>query len=156
MTYLMMAWRWRYEILISFFVFAFCFAADGCSDKAQQIEQIKTEHALELTTLRAEYQTQARKLEQQQYDQTITAINEAKKREQVLIADAARARDAVSSLSDTIETLSNTAASDAKFRDEYARTTGKLLVECGAEYSKMAETADRIANDLRAITAARR
>lgn len=122
--------------------------------RGDAIKRIKTDHELQLTTLKANYIETARQVERQAYEQTIQAANDAKAREQIIIADAASARDAVASLSDTIDTLSANAAADANFRIEYSRTTGNLLKECSGQYSSMAETADRVANDLRAIQSA--
>ena len=121
------------------------------ASRGTAIKQIKTDHELELTALKANYVETARDIERKAYEQTIQAVNEAKKREQIIIADAASARDAVISLSDTIDKLSANATADANFRVEYSRTTGNLLKECSAQYIGMAETADRISNSLRAI-----
>ena len=121
------------------------------ANRGTAIKQIKTDHELELTALKANYVETARDIERKAYEQTIQAVNEAKKREQIIIADAASARDAVISLSDTIDKLSANAAADANFRIEYSRTTGNLLKECSNQYIEMAETTDRINNSLRAI-----
>ena len=155
MSYLMIAWRWRYEILTLFFVFALCFAVDSCSEKAEQIKQLKTEHALELTTLRADYETRSRKLEQQQYDQTITAINDHKKREAINASAIADASTANERLSQTIDRLAANAATDADYRIEYAATTGQLLKECSGSITKLAKAADGHVNDIRLLQQAR-
>ena len=155
MSYLMIAWRWRYEILTLFFVFALCFAVDGCSEKAEQIKQLKTEHALELTTLRADHEARSRKLEQQQYDQTITAINEHKKREAANASAIADASTANERLSQTIDRLAANAETDARYRIEYAATTGQLLKECSGSITKLAKAADGHVNDIRLLQQAR-
>ncbi|MDN5567043.1 MAG: hypothetical protein L0G25_09565 [Psychrobacter sp.] len=121
------------------------------ANRGDAIKQIKTDHELQIAILKANYVETALKIERQAYEQTIQAINDAKAREQVIIADAAIARDAVISLSDTIDKLSTNAAADTNFRIEYSRTTGNLLKECSSQYIGMAETADRISNSLRAI-----
>ncbi len=156
MSYLMIAWRWRYEILTLCFVFAFSFAVDSCSDKAEQIKQLKTEHALELTTLRADYETRSRKLEQQQYDQTITAINEHKKREAINASAILDASTANERLSQTIDRLAANAAIDADYRVKYAATTGQLLKECSGSITRLAKAADGHVNDIRLLQDARR
>lgn len=155
MSYLMIAWRWRFEILTLFFVFALCFAVDGCSEKAKQIKQLKTEHALELTTLRADYETRSRKLEQQKYDQTINAINEHKKREAINASAIADANTANERLSQTIDRLAANAETDAHYRIEYAATTGQLLKECSGSITKLAKAADGHVNDIRLLQQAR-
>lgn len=155
MSYLAIAWRWRYEILTLFFVFALCFAVDGCSEKDKQIKQLKTEHALELTTLNADYQTRARKLEQQQYEQTITAINDHKKREAANASAIASANTANERLSQTIDRLAANAVTDATYRAQYAATTGQLLKECSGSITALAKAADGHVNDIRLLQDAR-
>lgn len=155
MSYLAIAWRWRYEILTLFFVFALCFAVDSCSEKDKQIKQLKTEHALELTTLNADYQTRARKLEQQQYDQTITAINDHKKREAANASAIASANTANERLSQTIDQLAANAETDATYRAQYAATTGQLLKECSGSITALAKAADGHVNDIRLLQDAR-
>lgn len=155
MSYLVIAWRWRCEILTFVFVFALTFAVDGCSDKAEQIEQLKTEHALELTTLQAKHITAQRNLERQQYEQTITAINDHKKRETANASAIADANTANERLSQTIDRLAANAATDAEYRIEYAAATGELLKECGESITKLAAAADGHVNDIRLLQDAR-
>ena len=155
MTYLAIAWRWRYEILTLCFVFALSFAVDSCSEKDKQIKQLKTEHALELTTLRADYESRSRKLEQEKYDQTITAINEHKKREAANASAIADASTANERLSQTIDRLAANAETDARYRIEYAATTGRLLKECSGSITRLAKAADGHVNDIRLLQQAR-
>lgn len=122
----------------------------------QTIKQLNTEHELALVKMKADYASKTREIERSNYEQVIQAVNDAKEREQIIIADAANARAATVSLSNTIDQLASTAATDAEFRIKYSNTTGQLLKECSGQYSSMATTADRIANDLRAIQEASR
>lgn len=122
----------------------------------QTIKQLNTEHELALVKMKADYASKAREIERSNYEQVIQAVNDAKEREQIIIADAANARAATVSLSNTIDQLASTAVTDAEFRIKYSNTTGQLLKECSGQYSSMATTADRIANDLRAIQEASR
>lgn len=156
MSWLMLAWRWRYEILTLCFVFAFTAAVDSCSDKAQQIEHIKTEHALELTTLRANHLDAQRKLEQASYEQTIQAINDHKKRQKANDRAIASANTANERLSQTIDRLAANAAIDADYRIEYAATTGELLKECSGSIKQLAKAADGHVNDIKLLQDARR
>lgn len=155
MSYLGIAWRWRYELLTLFFVFALCFSVDGCSEKDKQIKQLKTEHALQLTTAKAAYEVQARKLEQQQYDQTIKAINDHKKREAANASAIASANTANERLSQTIDRLAANAETDAAYRAQYAATTGQLLKECSGSITALAKAADGHVNDIRLLQDAR-
>ncbi|KAA0915827.1 hypothetical protein [Psychrobacter sp. ANT_WB68] len=150
MNLILLARYWKY-IVIGVLSMLLVFTAYLLRQSHSTIALMKSDHELQLTTLKASYVETARDIERQAYEQTIQAVNEAKKREQVIIADAASARDSVASLSKTIDKLSDTAAADANFRIEYSRTTGNLLKECSTQYIGMAETADRISNSLRAI-----
>lgn len=156
MTYLMIAWRWRCEILTFVFVFALTAAIGSCSDKAQQIEQLKTEHALALTTLQAKHITAQRNLERQQYEQVMQAINDHKAREKTNASAIADATTANERLSQTIDRLAANAATDAEYRVEYAATTGQLLKECSGSITKLAAAADGHVNDIRLLQDARR
>ena len=120
-------------------------------DRGNQIDAIIADYELKATQAELEYNKQARAIQLQGQTNVINAINEAKKREQVIIADANSARDAVNSLSNTVDELAAAARADAEFRDRYSATAGDLLKECSGQYISMAETADRIANDLRLI-----
>lgn len=120
------------------------------------IKQIKTEHALDLTTLRADYQTRARKLEQANYEQIITAINDHKARQADDARAIASANTANERLSQTIDRLAANAATDAAYRIEYAATTGELLKDCSGSITKLAAAADGHVNDIKLLQDARR
>lgn len=143
------AWRFKEYIVIAIMVALLLFAVSSCSSKEREIKQIKTEYELQLTTLKANYVETARNIERQAYEQTIQAVNDAKEREQVIIADAASARDAVTSLSNAVSEISAAAKSDAKLRDRYIDTSSQLLVDCSSRYSEMGAIADRLSNNLR-------
>ncbi|WP_198332362.1 hypothetical protein [Psychrobacter aquimaris] len=119
------------------------------------IEHLKTEHALQLTTAKAAYEVQARKLEQQQYDQTITAINDHKKREAANASAIVSANTANERLSQTIDRLAANAETDAAYRAQYAATTGQLLKECSGSITALAKAADGHVNDIRLLQDAR-
>ena len=146
---------WHY-IAITLLLVTTAIMAGLWHQRGNDIQVINAKHELQLASLKSDYISRARDIERESYANTIKAVNEAKAREQVIIADAASARDAVASLSNTIDQLSAAAASDANFRVDYARTAGNLLKECSGSYSELAATTDRIANDLRAIQQASR
>ena len=128
----------------------------GLYDQSKaEIKLLQVEHALELTTLRADYETRSRKLEQQQYDQTITAINEHKKREAINASAILDASTANERLSQTIDRLAANAAIDADYRVKYAATTGQLLKECSGSITRLAKAADGHVNDIRLLQQAR-
>ena len=155
MTIALLLRLWR-ETVIIVLLALLAMSAFLYSERGNKIERIKSEYKLESAQIAAEYESKSRQIERENYERTITAVNEYKAREQAILADNADARNAVNSLSDTIDKLSTAADTDAKFRIEYSRTTGNLLKECSGQYSEMAAIADRIANDLRLIQQTRK
>lgn len=152
---LLLALKYIREITIAVLTIAIIALIGLYGQSRADIKQIKTEHALELTTLNADYQTRARKLEQQQYEQTITAINDHKKREAANASAIASANTANERLSQTIDRLAANAETDAAYRTQYAATTGQLLKECSGSITALAKAADGHVNDIRLLQQAR-
>ncbi len=140
---------WR-EIAIAVLTILVIVILSLYASRGTAIKQIKTDHELELTTLKANYVETARDIERKAYEQTIQAVNDAKVREQIIIADAASARDAVTSLSDTIDKLSANATADA-FRVKYTDTIGQSLKDCSSSITDLARQADGYTNDIRLL-----
>ena len=153
---LMLALNYIREITIAALTIAVIALIGLYGQSRDNIKQLKTEHALELTTLRADHEARSRKLEQQQYDQTITAINDHKKREAINASAIADASTANERLSQTIDRLAANAETDARYRIEYAATTGQLLKECSGSITKLAKAADGHVNDIRLLQDARK
>lgn len=129
----------------------------GLYDQSKaDIELLKKDHALELTTLRADHLDAQRKLEQASYEQVITAINDHKARQKANDSAIASANTANERLSQTIDRLAANAATDADYRIEYAATTGELLKECSGSITKLAAAADGHVNDIKLLQDARR
>lgn len=152
---LLLALKYIREITITVLTIAVIALIGLYGQSRADIKQLKTEHALEVTTLNADYQTRARKLEQEQYDQTITAINDHKKREAANASAIASANTANERLSQTIDRLAANATTDAQYRIEYAATTGQLLKECSGSITALAKAADGHVNDIRLLQDAR-
>lgn len=152
---LLLALKYIREITIAVLTIAIIALIGLYGQSRADIKQLKTEHALELTTLNADYQTRARKLEQEKYDQTITAINEHKKREAANASAIASANTANERLSQTIDRLAANAETDAAYRTQYAATTGQLLKECSGSITRLAKAADGHVNDIRLLQDAR-
>lgn len=153
MTIALLLRLWR-ETVIIVLLALLAISAFLYSERGNKIERIKSEYKLESAQIAAEYESKARQIERENYERTITAVNEYKAREQAILADNADARNAVNSLSDTIDKLADKAKADASFRDRYLTTSNQLFKECIGEYSKMGEVASRLSNDLRLITEA--
>lgn len=152
---LLLALKYIREITIAVLTIAIIALIGLYGQSRADIKQLKTEHALELTTLRADYETRSRKLEQEKYDQTITAINEHKKREAANASAIASANTANERLSQTIDRLAANAETDAAYRTQYASTTGQLLKECSGSITRLAKAADGHVNDIRLLQQAR-
>lgn len=152
---LMLALKYIREITIAALTIAVIALIGLYGQSRADIEHLKTEHALQLTTAKAAYEVQARKLEQQQYDQTITAINDHKKREAANASAIASANTANERLSQTIDRLAANAETDAAYRAQYAATTGQLLKECSGSITALAKAADGHVNDIRLLQDAR-
>lgn len=152
---LMLALNYIREITIAALTIAVIALIGLYGQSRADIKQLKTEHALQLTTAKAAYEVQARKLEQQQYDQTITAINDHKKREAANASAIASANTANERLSQTIDRLAANAETDAAYRAQYAATTGQLLKECSGSITALAKAADGHVNDIRLLQDAR-
>ena len=152
---LLLALKYIREITIAVLTIAVIALIGLYGQSRADIKQLKTEHALELTTLRADYESRSRKLEQEKYDQTITAINEHKKREAANASAIASANTANERLSQTIDRLAANAETDAAYRTQYAATTGQLLKECSGSITALAAAADGHVNDIRLLQDAR-
>lgn len=152
---LMLALNYIREITIAALTIAVIALIGLYGQSRADIEHLKTEHALQLTTAKAAYEVQARKLEQQQYDQTITAINDHKKREAANASAIVSANTANERLSQTIDRLAANAETDAAYRAQYAATTGQLLKECSGSITALAKAADGHVNDIRLLQDAR-
>lgn len=152
---LLLALKYIREITIAALTIAVIALIGLYGQSRADIEHLKTEHALQLTTAKAAYEVQARKLEQQQYDQTITAINDHKKREAANASAIASANTANERLSQTIDRLAANAETDAAYRAQYAATTGQLLKECSGSITALAKAADGHVNDIRLLQDAR-
>lgn len=155
MTISLLVRFWR-EFLILVLAGLLCLSLIIYDKQSNKIDLIKLSYKQEATELRADYEAKARQIENENYEKTINAINEAKVREQIIVADNADARAAVNSLSDTIDKLASNAQTDAEYRIEYATTTGKLLKECSGSITELARQADGHVNDIRLLQQSRR
>lgn len=117
-----------------------------------EIERIKTEHELTLTTERAAYEVRARKLERQSHEQVIQAINDSKAREAAIALDVATTNRANERLHETVDRLnSSIARENSAARADYAATLSVLFKESTARYIELAKAADGHVNDIRTL-----
>ena len=115
------------------------------------IDLINTKHELEITQMKAEYVDTAREIEREAYAKQIEAINEYKKREEVILASADAVNDSVSRLSNTLEQVTAAAKSDASIRDKYINTSRGIIEECTVGYRQVGEIAERLNSELKLL-----
>lgn len=130
----------------------FMMTAIANSNLREDIKHLKVEHKLEVTELKVEYVETARDIERKAYEQQTIAVNEYKKREQVLVANVASANASVDSLSNTVSEVSAAAKINAELGDRYIDTSRRIITECGSEYKKMGEIASRLSNEVRLLS----
>jgi len=126
------------------------------SNLRTDIDLIKVKHNLEITQMKAEYVDTARNIERKAYAQQIEAINEYKKREEVILASADAANDSVSRLSNTLEQVTAAAESDASIRDKYINTSRGIIEECSVGYRQVGEIAERLNSEIKLLKDSRK
>lgn len=149
----MQYWKYITIALLSVFLLISIFYINNLRG---DIDLLSVEHDLEITQMKAEYVDKAREIERQAHAQQIEAVNEYKKREEIILADAASSRDAVDSLSDTLKSVTAAAKSDASIRDRYIDTSSRILQECSSSYSELAETTERLDATVRLLANSRK
>lgn len=92
-----------------------------------------------------------RAIEEKRQKQAQEAIDESKKREAVLRADAVGARGALERLRNAVRIASSPVPGSTSNAISGAATAGQLLLECGAEAQRLAEAADRHASDVKTL-----
>lgn len=93
-----------------------------------------------------------RAIEAQRQKQTQEAIDESKKREVVLRADADGARSALQRLRNAVRTASGPVPSNTANPVSGPATAPELLADCAAKYQSMGELADQHSSDVRTLT----
>lgn len=148
---LLLALRFWREIAIAVLAILVIVILSLYASRGTAIKQIKTDHELELTTLKTNYVETARDIERQSYEKTIQAVNDAKKREQMLVNNIASANAVVASMSNTVTEVSAAAKLNAELGDRYIDTSRRIITECTSEYSKMGAIAQKLSNDVRLL-----
>lgn len=150
MNLILLARYWKY-IVTGVLAMLLVFTAYLLRQSHNTIALMKSDHELQLTTLKANYVETARDIERQSYEKTIQAVNDAKKREQVLVNNIASANAVVASMSNTVTEVSAAAKLNAELGDRYIDTSRRIITECTSEYSKMGAIAQKLSNDVRLL-----
>jgi hypothetical protein len=149
MHLILLAKYWQY-IVIAVLSLIIVFMTFMLRDASNTMQLMRVNQDLQLANNIAEQSMLREQMERKHYEQNIEAANEYQEREQVIIADAASARDAVASLPNTLSQVTAKAATDADFQRDALAITSDSLETCSTRYSELATTTDRLANSLRA------
>jgi len=93
-----------------------------------------------------------RAIEAERQKQAQEAIDESKKRETALRADAAASRGALERLRNAVRAASSGVPSDPTNAVSGPATASELLAQCAAEYQRVGELADQHASDVKTLT----
>lgn len=156
MSTLLLAVRYWQYIVIAILVMALVFMTFMLREAAHTMQTMRVTHTLETANNIAEYEMSARKIEQQNYQEVIDAINKAKLQQQEIAIDVRSANDANERLHQTIDQLNANSALSANDRAEYTASISELFKECSSAYIEMARAADGHASDIRLLQDARR
>lgn len=113
-----------------------------CSYYRNGLNDLKVVKENAISSLEIQYEKQFRQLEKEEYERRIESDNIWREREKVIMADATDARSIVDSMSNTINTITLKATSDAEFAQASSRLLGDQLKECSGEYYQMAKSTD--------------
>lgn len=156
MSILLLAVRYWQYIVIAILAFMLALTSYCLDDSVKTMQLMRVTHDLETANNIAEYEMSARKIEQQNYQEVIDAINKAKLQQQEIAIDVRSANDANERLHQTIDQLNANSALSANDRAEYTASISELFKECSSAYIEMARAADGHASDIRLLQDARR
>lgn len=146
---------WR-EVVIALLVIALVITAALYVNRGNTIDRVSTQYDLQIAVERAEFEAQARLIEQQNYKGVIDAINAANTREQAIRVDIVNANAANERLHDTIDRIQANTATSAADRAEYTTSVTNLFKQCTNSITELAAIADGHANDVKLLQDARR
>ena len=149
MTLIMLARYWQY-IVIALLVIALSLSVSRCSDNANEIDAVKTEHELTLMTSQAEYLAKLNDIERANNERWQNAVNENTQTQKQIASDYADNVAIVDSLSDTID-KNNVAfiKASADARAEYTVALSAVSKDCIGEISELSRIADGHVADIR-------
>lgn len=156
MSTLLLAVRYWQYIVMAVLAFMLALTSYCLDDSVKTMQLMRVTHDLETANNIAEYEMSARKIEQQNYQEVIDAINKAKLQQQEIAIDVRSANDANERLHQTIDQLNANSALSANDRAEYTASISELFKECSSAYIEMARAADGHASDIRLLQDARR
>jgi len=150
--FLELAWRYRYWAIIAILVAIIIGLSISYRERGYAIYAIQAKHELILATERADYESNARKIEQQNFKGVIDAVNQSTIR-QKQIADqydsVVAINDSLSNSIENIETSLINANRSAVI--DYTKSVNGLFAECSTRYLEMANSAAREQEEARRL-----
>ena len=151
MTLILLARYWQYIVIgvLSMLLAAVSF---NSYSKSNKIDAIQAAHKLALAVERADYESNARQVERQNFQGVIDAVNQSTARQK----DLADQYDSVvvinDSLSDSITNIENSLINANRSAIvDYTKSVNGLFAECSSRYLEMAKSAAREQEEARRL-----
>lgn len=142
-------WHW---IVIALLVTAIIALSMFYRERGYAIDAIKAKHELVLATERADYESRARTLEQQNFKGVIDAVNQSTIRQKRLADQYDNVVVINNSLSDSIENIETSLINANRSAViDYTKSVNGLFAECSARYLEMAKNAAREQEEARRL-----
>lgn len=147
-----LAWRYWHWIVIALLAIIIISLSIFYVQRGYAIDAINTKHKLIIATERADYESRAREIEQQNFKGVIDAVNQSTVR-QKQIADQYDSVVVINdSLSDSITNIETSLINaNRAAANDYARTLGGLFEESTRRYLEMANSAAKEQEEARRL-----
>ncbi len=145
-------WRYWHWLVIATLVIIVAVVSVFYVQRGHAIDAINANHELVLATERAEYESSARQIEQQNFKGVIDAVNQSTIRQKHLADQYDSIVVINDSLSDSIENIETSLinANRAAIID-YTKSVNGLFAECSSRYLEMAKSAAREQEEARRL-----
>lgn len=142
-------WHWIVIALLTVVIIALSILY---RERGHAIDTIKAQHELILESERADYESKARQIEQQNYQGVIDAVNQSTIRQKRLADQYDSVVVINDSLSNSIENIETSLinANRAAIID-YTKSVNGLFAECSSQYLEMAKNAAREQEEVRRL-----
>ena len=151
MTLILLARYWQYIVIVMLSMLLAAVSFNSYS-KSNKIDEIQAAHKLALAIERADYESNARQVERQNFQGVIDAVNKSEARQK----DLADQYDSVvvinDSLSDSITNIETSLISANRSAIvDYTKSVNGLFAECSSRYLEMAKSAAREQEEARRL-----
>lgn len=142
-------WHW---LVIALLVIIIAVVSIFYMQRGYAIDAIKANHELVLATERADYESKARQIEQQNYQGVIDAVNQSTIRQNQLADQYDSVVVINNSLSDSIENIETSLINANRSAViDYTKSVNGLFAECSSRYLEMAKNAAREQEEARRL-----